>query len=78
MKCTENKLCKFFLLEFHYSKLCFFHYNWKAFTYTPVSLCYAVAIIFTGMIDCHKKNYGQINAFDILSSLEKSNGCLEA
>ena len=28
--------CKSLLLEFYYTKLCFFHHNWKAFTYTPV------------------------------------------
>lgn len=38
MELSRKQECsKFWKLEFHYSKLCLSHHDWKAFTYSPVS-----------------------------------------
>ena len=42
---SQKKSCDFLAREFHYSKLWFFHHNWKAFTYTPVSFLCLVATL---------------------------------
>lgn len=44
MGVMKSTFCRFFCSEFHCSKFCFCHHDWRAFTYTPVS--YEMPVIF--------------------------------